>query len=144
MTATMSCNHILLSMLVSCLPMTFSKLFVALVVVIAGVAATIRPIPTGWSLHCCADPNVLISIRFGLAPSYLDMLEFCIYVHNLRLHFGAVLQFYSITSILVSTYSSRVCTLQVLYSLTIHLVSLCQTRYLSTSPSCSRLFNRIS
>jgi hypothetical protein len=70
------------------------------------------------------------------------MLEFWIYVHNSRLHFGAVLQSYSISSILVFTYSSRVCTLQVLYSLTIHLVSPCQTRCLSTSPSCSRLFNR--
>jgi hypothetical protein len=43
------------------------------------------------------------------------VLEFGIYVHNSRLHFGAVLQSYSISSILVFTYSSRVCTLQVLY-----------------------------
>jgi hypothetical protein len=43
------------------------------------------------------------------------LLEFWIYVHNSRLHFGAVLQSYSIISILVSTYSSHVCTLQVLY-----------------------------
>jgi hypothetical protein len=72
------------------------------------------------------------------------VLEFWIYVHNSRLHFGAVLQSYSITSTLVSTYSSRVCTLQVLYSLTIHLVSPCQTRCLSTSPSCLRLFNTLN
>jgi hypothetical protein len=70
------------------------------------------------------------------------MLEFWIYIHNSRLHFRAVLQSYSISSILVFTYSSRVCTLQVLYSPTIYLVSLCQTRCLSTSPSCSQLFNR--
>jgi hypothetical protein len=76
-------------------------------------------------------------------PSVRSLLEFWIYVHDSRLHFGAVLQSYSISSILVFTYSSRVCTLQVLYSLTIHLVSPCQTRCLSTSPSCSRLFNRV-
>jgi hypothetical protein len=43
------------------------------------------------------------------------LLEFWIYVHNSRLHFGAILQFYGISSTLVFTYSSRVCTLQVLY-----------------------------
>jgi hypothetical protein len=52
----------------------------------------------------------------------LRVLEFWIYIHNSRLHFGAILQSYSISSILMSTYSSRVCTLQVLYSLAIHLV----------------------
>jgi hypothetical protein len=86
------------------------------------------------------DISVISTITSGAYSKSL-LLEFWIYVHNSRLHFGAVLKSYSISSLLVSTYSSRVCTLQVLYPLTIHLVSPFQTRCLSTSPGCSRIFN---
>jgi hypothetical protein len=70
------------------------------------------------------------------------LLKFWIYIYSFRFHFGAVLQLYSISSILVSMYSSCICTLQMLYSL-YTLFSLYKTCSLSTSPSCSPVFNTI-
>jgi hypothetical protein len=78
----------------------------------------------------------------GLTTSLMTgLLEFWIYVHSSRLHFGVVLQSYSISGILISTCFLRIYTLQVLYSLTIHLVSPCQTYCLSTPLSYSRIYS---
>ncbi|KAJ6494306.1 subtilisin-like protein [Mycena sanguinolenta] len=47
--------------------------FVALVV--AGVSAAPRPIPTGWTLLRRADPDAFIPLRFTLAQSNVDSLD---------------------------------------------------------------------
>ncbi|KAJ7447974.1 subtilisin-like protein [Mycena latifolia] len=60
--------------LVSYLPMALTQLLVALVAVVA-VAAVPGPVPSGWSLHRRADPDVFIPLKFSLAQSNLDKLE---------------------------------------------------------------------
>ena len=58
--------------------MAFSRLLLAFTTFVAGIAAlplSGRSVPTGWSLHRRADPDLLIPLKFSLAQSNIDKLE---------------------------------------------------------------------
>ena len=58
--------------------MAFSRLLLAFTAFVAGIAAlplSGRSVPTGWSLHRRADPDLLIPLKFSLAQSNIDKLE---------------------------------------------------------------------